>query len=495
MIAFVSKGEAAAAQVWLKNLSHDNPTRITEGEGDAARPRWSPRKDQIVFERTGRGIWSVSPLGGTARRIIEHGRNASFSPDGSHLVFERDREIWTARADGSSQQPLRGTPHRVYLTDASPTFSPDGHWIAFFHAEAGPKGDLWVIPARGGEPRRLTSDVTEGGAPVWTPDGRWIVFSSARAGSFTLWRVPFRGGRAEPVTTGAGEDREPSVSADGRRLIYTNVRNSWSLMLLDPASGRDKELFSRRENLGMPMFSPDGNRIAYFEHIGNDAHLFVVAVDGKDLTQLTHERSQQNIMPAWSQDGASLYFYRMRPSPSFRRLALGGASSIEVAPWVWGKQTAARVDPSGRAAVYTILEASRPAATVVRELSTGQERRLAQAISRPQWSPDSQFVVGSIKERQIMMCPASGESCTVVTAGNRPKWSRDGSQIYFFRATQYPDRFELWSAARDGSKERRISELGPFSEAQIHFDVSSQGHIVWAPYRQNRQELWLADLQ
>jgi Tol biopolymer transport system component len=131
----------------------------------------------------------------------------------------------------------------------------------------------------------------------------------------------------------------------------------------------------------------------------------------------------------------------------------------------------------------------------VRELSTGQERRLAQAISRPQWSPDSQFVVGSIKERQIMMCPASGESCTVVTAGNRPKWSRDGSQIYFFRATQYPDRFELWSAARDGSKERRISELGPFSEAQIHFDVSSQGHIVWAPYRQNRQELWLADLQ
>jgi Tol biopolymer transport system component len=495
MFAFISQVGSSAAQVWVKNLSHDNPVQLTDGDVDSARPRWSPRKDRIVFERRGHGIWFVSPLGGPARRIIENGRNANFSPDGNQIVFEKEREIWTAGADGSREERLTGVPRKVYLTDANPAFSPDGLWIAFFHAEAGPKGDLWVISSGGGDPRRLTFDVQEGGAPAWTSDSRWIVFSSARSGSLTLWRVPFRGGKAEPVTTGAGDDHDPAISADGTKLIYTNVRNSWGLMLLDTAARKEMELFSSRENVAMPVFSPDGNRIAYFQHKGNDVHLFTVGTDGRGIEQLTEGRGEVNIMPSWAEDGASLYFYRMRPSPSFHRLSLSGRSSIEVAPWTWGKESMARVDPTGRAAVYTLLEAARPKSTRVRDLAVGEERFLAEAISRPQWSPDGQTILGSVNERQVVSCPAAGGPCTVLTAGSRPKWSRDGSRIYFLRSTGRPNWFELWSASRDGSDEQRIAELGPFSQAQIHYDIAPHGQIVSAPLRQSRGELWLAELR
>src|SRR5262249_21007429 len=89
-IAFVAKTGGGAAQVWVKNLSQGDPIRITEGDTDAARPRWSPKTDQIVFARKGQGIWTVPPLGGPTRRIIERGGNPDFSPDGSQLVFENN---------------------------------------------------------------------------------------------------------------------------------------------------------------------------------------------------------------------------------------------------------------------------------------------------------------------------------------------------------------------------------------------------------------------
>jgi Tol biopolymer transport system component len=45
MIAFIAKHNRGAAQVWVKNLSQGDPLQITDGETDASRPRWSPRKD------------------------------------------------------------------------------------------------------------------------------------------------------------------------------------------------------------------------------------------------------------------------------------------------------------------------------------------------------------------------------------------------------------------------------------------------------------------
>ena len=493
-IAFIARSGQGAAQVWVKNLAQGDPLQITEGETDASRPRWSPRSDQIVFARQGQGIWSVPPLGGAVQRIIDEGRNPDFSPDGLQVAFEKQREVWVARRDGSGQHRLSGLPQGIVGIGA-PAFAPDGRSIALVCRTIGPKGDIWLLPVPGGKARRLTFDNAETGDPAWTPDGRWIVFPSDRAGPSTLWRVAAAGGQPEPLTNGVGEDNSPAISPDGKTLVFTNARNSWRLMLLDLPSGAQKELLSQRQNIAMPAFSPDGDRIAFFQKIEGDEHLFVVGADGAGLRQVTRERGQQNIMPSWSGDGKSLYFYQVRPAPSFRRQIISEAASVEVAGWTWGKQNFARMNASEQMAVYTLSDGIRPKAALVRDFKSGQEKPLAEALARPQWSRDGLNILGSTGDDRIMVCPVSGSNCTVLTNGNRPKWSADASRIYFFRATNRPDWLELWSAGSDGTQERKISTLGPFTAGEVHFDISSRDQVTWIQFTGGRQELWLAEIR
>ena len=202
----------------------------------------------------------VSALGGTPSRLIERGANPDVSRDGRRIVFEvragGQSGIWTAASDGSDLRQVSGTAPLYYSVPMGPALSPDGSQVAYFHAAAGPNGDFWVIPSAGGTPRRLTSDLREGGWPVWTPEGNAIVFSSARAGSRTLWQVPVHGGEPTPLTTGAGEDDQPDVTADGRQLAYTNVRHAWELKTRELSTGAIERSFAGVSKRSIRCFHP-----------------------------------------------------------------------------------------------------------------------------------------------------------------------------------------------------------------------------------------------
>ncbi|MDQ6706870.1 MAG: protein kinase [Acidobacteriota bacterium] len=491
MIVFVNIVNSVP-QIWIKNLVEGDPIQITSGDVPSGRPRWSPKNDRIVFNRL-QDVWSVAPLGGPARRIIDSGRNPNFSADGERLVFERGQEIWVARTDGSDARRVHSGSNNPFNMDNLPAFSPDGKWIVFFQTEIGPHGDLWVIPAQGGKARRLTFDTRPGSAPIWTPDGQWILFSSSRAGSTTLWRIRPTGGTPEPLTTGAGDDTEPAVSSDGKRLIYTNARNTWALSLLDPASGQSKDLLERRTYIIWPFFSHAGDRIAFFH--GIVPQVFTIAVDGTDLRQITQGKGEMNIMPTWSADDASLYFDRLLPVFSFRKISLSGGSSVEVTALPPDAQTVVQEDPTGRQIAYS-LGRERPIATVLRDLGNGQEKRLAMPLSYPRWSPDGRSIVGEQANGQMAICPASGASCTSLTKGTHPAWDASGANIYFIRVgASRLHAQDLWSLDLKTRAEKKIATVGPFRSIDIFFDLSRSGQIVTAPFREGRSELWLADIK
>lgn len=136
-------------------------------------------------------VWTIPFEGGEARRLTPW-RNrllnlpASFSPDGSALLIERDR--------GSGQGPevlardLRGGPARVIARGAEdPAFSPDGTEIALVSNRDTPRvatggriepiGELYVVNADGSRPRRLTKTKTaQESQPSWSPSGARIAF-------------------------------------------------------------------------------------------------------------------------------------------------------------------------------------------------------------------------------------------------------------------------------------------------------------------------------
>jgi serine/threonine protein kinase len=483
-------------QVWIKHLAQGEPIQITNGTVQAVQPRWSPKNDQIVFSRPGQGILTVPPLGGPARQLIFPGRDPNFSGDGEHLVFERGHQIWVSRSDGTDARRVEGVPDWYYGVDCLPALSFHGEWIVFFRPEIGPFGDLWVIPSAGGKARRLTFDMRVSSGPVWTPDDKWIVFSSARGGSVTLWRIPAAGGRPEPLTTGAGEDTDAALSVDGRRLIFTNARNSWALSRLDLATAERKDLFENRIGLAFPIFSPDGTRIAFMQPVAGDPQIFTMAADGTDIRQITRGKGEINALPRWSADGSFIYFYRSYPSNSFRKVpAAGGADSEVMAGWSWETHNSAQEDPSGRRLVYTLI-AKKEVATIVRDLSSGQETRLNETLETPRWSPDGLSVVGTLQNRSGMrICPALGGACTPLARGQLPVWGRDGSTIYFCRPSSNRRTMDLWSLDVKTGRETQIAPLGPFVQVEVFFDVSRRGQVISTPFREGRTELWAAEMK
>jgi dipeptidyl aminopeptidase/acylaminoacyl peptidase len=99
----------------------------------------------------------------------------------------------------------------------APSWSPDGRLIAFASLASG-NGDIYVIGADGGSPRRLTSDPSAELEPRWSMDGRSIYFSSDRTGRREVWKMPAAGGAGVQLTQGGGQN--PAESADGRTVYY-----------------------------------------------------------------------------------------------------------------------------------------------------------------------------------------------------------------------------------------------------------------------------------
>src|SRR5215475_7422784 len=87
----------------------------------------------------------------------------------THLVFTWGGYLWSVPREGGEARQLTTGGH-----ESAPHFSPDGNWIAFTGQYDG-NVDVFVAPAGGGEPKRLTwhpdPDVTLG----WTPDSKHVL--------------------------------------------------------------------------------------------------------------------------------------------------------------------------------------------------------------------------------------------------------------------------------------------------------------------------------
>ena len=134
----------------------------------------------------------------------------------SQVAFSYAGSIWVANRDGSTVRRLTSGGH-----EQKPSFSPDGSQIAFTGDYDGTHG-VYVVPAAGGEPRRLTYHPADGDVQGWTPDGKRILFSSFRSafagGVIQLFTVSLEGGFATQVPLVRAA--EGSFSPDGARIAY-----------------------------------------------------------------------------------------------------------------------------------------------------------------------------------------------------------------------------------------------------------------------------------
>ena len=137
----------------------------------------------------------------------------------TQIVFTYASDLWSVGREGGAA--VRLTTGVGVETD--PIFSPDGSQIAFTGEYDG-NIDVFVIPAAGGTPRRLTWHPAADRAVGWTPDGKQILFSSGRnsySGFSRLFTVPVEGG--PEIQLPLDRAVEGSYSPDGARLAYVPI--------------------------------------------------------------------------------------------------------------------------------------------------------------------------------------------------------------------------------------------------------------------------------
>jgi len=133
----------------------------------------------------------------------------------TQIVFAYGGYLWSVPRAGGEARQLTTGGH-----ETRPKFSPDGAWIAFTGQYDG-NIDAYVMPADGGEPKRLTWHPDPDIAVGWTPDGKKVLISSNReayADFDRLYTIPVEGGVPEVLPMWRGE--AASYSPDATRIAY-----------------------------------------------------------------------------------------------------------------------------------------------------------------------------------------------------------------------------------------------------------------------------------
>ncbi len=273
----------------------------------------------------------------------------TWSPDGTMLAFASNRsgnfEIYVRRVEGGQEVNVTNDPGQDY----QPAFSPDGNSIAFVStrssrtgmvkigAASGAEfrtfgGDVWVVPALGGQARRLAED---GNFPVWDASGRKVAYVSGTEDHRAIMEVAAEGGPPRPVLASKSSTWEivrAQYSPGGRWITFeTYVRQ---ILILPAGGGTPRELLSGISH----VWDPSGKRLYYCtrDPVGG-TRLQSVEIDeaagklkGKPQTVALLTEILRDL--AISRDGQYLALSELEGSMNLTRLPMTADASHPVGP-------------------------------------------------------------------------------------------------------------------------------------------------------------------
>ena len=385
----------------------------------------------------------------------------------TQVVFAYGGYLWSVPRDGGDARQLTTGGH-----EGLPVFSPDGKWIAFSAMYDG-NLDVFVMPAEGGEPRRLTWHPAADVAVGWTPDGKRVLFYSAReayADFSRLYTVPVEGGAADV-------------------LPMWRAENAW--------------------------FSPDAARIAYVPNEiwqtswkryrgGQTTPIYIVRLNDLALDKIPRENSNDK-HPVWF--GDSVYFLSDRSGPvtlfaydtkskavkqvienkglDFKSLSAGPDALVyEQFGGIYIFEPASGKSKKVSIRIAADLPATRP-----------HYEKVAEKIQSAAISPTGARAVFEARGEILTVPGEKGDirnlTRTAAVAERDPAWSPDGKSIAYF--SDESGEYALHIADQSGSKTVKKIHLG---NPPSYFYSP-----LWSPdskkiaYTDKRLNLWYVDVE
>ena len=344
------------SNVWLISIASDEAMQLTQSGHDSS-PAWSPDGKTVAFLSTRDGnsqVFLLSMEGGEAKKLTALSTGADlfrWSPDGKTIAFtsavyldckddacnsKRDEEKekskvkariydhllyrhWDHWSDGKRNHlfviPADGSAAAKDLTPAADydippdergdvsdfAFAPDSKEICYTavpdKVEAiSTNGELFLVPASGGEPKKITSNPGFDGNPVYSPDGKSIAYHAQLTAEYEAdrWRVMLydrKTGKIENLSEGFDRSATNLSWSPDSKTIYFLAENETlqPLYAMEPRTGDAPKKVLDGYNSAY-SFSSDGKRlVSERTSLTMPAELFVASGSGNGLKQLTHE--------------------------------------------------------------------------------------------------------------------------------------------------------------------------------------------------------------
>lgn len=375
-VIFISD-ESGGENVWTVEIASGEKKQVTQGNSNSYQsPEWSPDGKYMIASKQSGGslhkLWLYHVDGGSGTALVSE-------PRGMRMIEgafgDTDQVIWfSMKSNGrlwdynaALPQYQMATYDRVtgqittqgsrYGSTFRPTPSSDGKWLVYatrHDAETGlmlrdlkTGNESWLAyPIQHDDQEsRSTRDLLPGFS--WTPDNQHIVISyggkiwKINVASKTASEIPFRvnskielGPEVEfdyPISDSEEftitQIRDLAPSPDGTQMAFTALNEVYVMNLPD---GEPRKLVDLDETQAQPVWSPNGEWIAFVTWEAEGGKLYKVRPNGRNLTQLNQEEGVFQ-SPVWSNDGQKIVLIKGLAEDfrnALQRFAFRGTSDL-----------------------------------------------------------------------------------------------------------------------------------------------------------------------
>jgi DNA-binding winged helix-turn-helix (wHTH) protein/Tol biopolymer transport system component len=357
-------------------------------------------------------------------------------------------------------------------------------------------GQLWIVPVKGGSPRRV-GDVIAAGAS-WSPDGNAIAYcnlsdvyqvnpdGSGRRKLLTLpasmkvhWEPGSQGGNLTIVR------RDPKTDSDSLWEASASGENPLSLL-----EGWRPPTGTRGEGEFYGRWTADGKYLIFCSFRNGASSIWAVPGANRRFTKAGIKPVQlystsmliSPILP--SADGRRIYFVGTQPARELERFDSARHAFVPFLSGVPGRWVSFSAD--GQWAAYCDLSDTFHATLWRSRIDGSQRLQLTfppMSAVEPRWSPDGARIAFSArtpgKEMAIYVVSSSGGEPERVGPANEsatsPSWSPQGDELFFYRIT--PDPPALYSL---DMKTRRCSLVPNSQRLGDEYALSRDGRYIVA---------------
>ena len=350
------------------------------------------------------------------------------SPDGETLLFDLMGDLYTMPATGGNATAI--TKGMAY--DVHPRYSPDGRKILFISDRDG-ADNVWYIDTEKKDTVQLTKDQNQYfPSACWTPDGEYIVYVKGRRNT-KLYMAHRKGGAGVQLIDAPANLKtiDPAVSPDGRYIYYSRRTSAWNynaelpqyqVGTYDRENGKINTITSRYGSGFTPVLSKDGKWLVYGSRFEDKTGLVLRNLESSEEKWLAYpvQRDEQEsiaslgVLPAMVFTPDSKALF-VSYGGKIHRITIDGAAITEIP---FSASLELELGPE-LAFKYPVSDTAFQQSTQIRD-----------AVP----SPDGKRLTFTVLNRLYVMDYPNGKPKRITTnefTEAEPAWAPDGNSIVF----------------------------------------------------------------